>query len=367
MGDREVHEKRARYAPPMPVDLSAASDPEALPYLTELSTPFEGEIRVEPEDFRVDEVPAYLPEGDGEHLFVRFRKRSLNTKDAVRRIAEKLGVDPQGCGWAGLKDRHAVTTQYASFHGGDATRLDGAEIEGVTILERALHRNKLRTGHLRGNRFEILVRGAASDRIDDARQILGDLGRRGLPNYFGPQRFGRNGDNLGAAAAWLVEGGRAPRQKFRRKLLVSALQSAIFNELLKARIDSGTIDGVLDGDLLKKEETGGLFVSEDPVTDGPRAASFEVSATGPMFGAKMRWPERAALEAEEEALARWKMSRETLASFRRAGPGTRRPYRVKLGEPSCEPDPLGLRLSFLLPAGAYATIVLRELLRRTVR
>lgn len=336
-------------------------DPEELPTLIGGPTPLRGRIRVLPEDFRVDEVPAYLPAGGGDHLFVRFEKVDLDTPEAVRRIARALDADPKQAGFAGLKDRRAVTTQWASFLFGDGARLEGAAIEGVRVLEHARHGNKLRTGHLRGNRFDILVRSEEPGDHGRARVSLEELERRGVPSYFGEQRFGH--DNLPAARRWILEGGPAPRDRWKRKLYVSALQSAIFNELLAERIREGSMDGALDGDLMRKEESGGLFVCEDAAEDALRAARFEISATGPMFGARMRWPERGARAREEAALERWGVTQRHLERVQKSGEGTRRPYRVRISEARLEAVPEGTRLSFTLPSGAYATVVLRELVQ----
>jgi tRNA pseudouridine13 synthase len=343
----------------LPADLAPAR--LALPPLTGDDAPLVGLVRARPEDFRVDEVPAYAPEGSGDHLFVRFEKTGLDTKEAVRRIAGALDVDPREAGFAGLKDRHAITTQWASFLFGDAARLEGAEVEGVRVLEASRHRHKLRTGHLAANRFELFVRGARGERADEARARLETLARRGGPAYYGEQRFGRDGGNLDAARRWIVDGGRAPRDRFQKKLLVSTLQAAIFNELCAERVREGTMDGAIEGDLMRKEETGGLFVSEALELDRPRAERFEISATGPMVGAKMRWPEGEARAREEAALARWKLRPEDLERFRSSGEGTRRPYRVRIEDARLEVEPEGVRLLFTLPSGAYATIVLAEL------
>jgi tRNA pseudouridine13 synthase len=330
---------------------------EDLPTLTPAPRLLTGTIRSAAADFRVDEVPAYSPCGEGEHLYVRFEKIDLDTREAVRRIARALGVHERDSGVAGMKDRRAITTQWASFGRGEAERLNDSEIDGVRVLEVSRHTNKLRTGHLRANRFDILVRGGAHDTIDDVRARLDELARRGVPNYYGEQRFGR--DNLGAARRWLLEGGRAPRDRFERKLLVSTLQSSLFNELLAERVRERSIDSVIDGDLLRKEETGGMFVTEGP-GDVERAARFEVSATGPMFGAKMRWPEGEAKRREEATLERAGVSMATLEQFEKSGAGTRRPYRVQIEGAEVLADPDGVRLRFTLPSGAYATVVLRE-------
>ena len=315
------------------------------------------------EDFVVDEIPAYTPSGSGEHLFVRFEKVGLDTEQTVRDIAAAMDVDARAAGWAGLKDRHAVTTQWASFHRGDPARALALDLPGVRVLEARMHENKLRTGHLSGNRFTIRLRGADPTRLDDAQRVLGDLARSGVPAFFGEQRFGRDGATLARARAWIVGGGRAPRAPFERKLLVSALQSSIFNAMCAERMRTIGLAGIIDGDLVRKEETGGLFVATDLDEVRARAERFEVTATGPMFGAEMRWPERASREMEEAALAAAGLDQEKLASFKRAGEGTRRPMRFSVRDPEVTADDDGIVLSFALPAGAYATIVLRELTR----
>ena len=202
----------------------------------------------------------------------------------------------------------------------------------------------------------------------------------GAPAYFGTQRFGRDGDNAARARRWIVEGGRAPDKPFERKLLVSArrapdkpferkllvsaLQSEIFNALLAARVEAGELGRIVDGDLVRKEDSGGLFVADDVAEVQSRADRLEVSATGPMMGAEMRWPAREAARREEEALAAAGLTREHLDRFRRAGEGTRRGYRVLVREASVLVEDDGaVRVSFVLPSGAYATEILRELTR----
>ncbi len=334
-----------------------------LPFATEHATPIAGSLKERPEDFEVEELAAYEPSGDGEHLFVWFEKQSLDTKEAVRRLARALDVDVRDAGVAGLKDRHAITRQWASFHRGDPARLDGQDLDGVRVLSAARHGNKLRTGHLRGNRFRIRLRGAPASRRDDAAALLASLAAHGVPNYYGEQRFGRDRDNATRARAWIVEGGRPPREPFERKLLVSAWQSELFNVLCAARVAERSHGRVIDGDLCRKDDTGGMFVVTDLEEAQERASRFEISATGPMFGIEMRWPEGEARRREEAVLSAAGLDRDALARFARSGEGTRRPYRVKLGEPTVESDPDGLTFGFTLPAGAYATIVLREITR----
>jgi tRNA pseudouridine13 synthase len=344
------------------LDLRALADVAALPTVTSAPRPLAGVLREQPSDFRVDEIPAYSPEGSGDHLYVRFEKIDLDTTEAVRRIARALGVELRDTGYAGLKDRRAVTTQWASFLFGDPERLASAAIDNVRVMEWARHKNKLRTGHLRGNRFEILVRGASAESVDEASARLALLAKRGIPNYFGEQRFGRDGGNVLAAHRWLVLGERAPRDRWKRKLYVSSLQGALFNVLCAERVGENTYDRVIDGDLVRKEDTGGLFVSEQTDVDCERALRFEVSATGPMFGDSMRWPEREARAREEAVLRDAGLSIEQLSRVRASGPGARRTYRMRPTDVWVHPEENGVRVAFTLPSGAYATIVMRELL-----
>lgn len=340
------------------------SAPADLPFAVPPFTPIEARLKERPEDFEVREIPAYLPSGAGEHLYVHFEKRGLDTDRAVRAIAEALGAPARDAGFAGLKDRHAVTTQWASFH----TRAEppvalALELPGIRVLEAARHGNKLKTGHLDGNRFVVRLRGALTDRLPDVERALGWIARSGAPAYFGVQRFGRDGDNAARARRWIVEGGRAPERPFERRLLVSALQSEVFNALLSARVEAGELGRILDGDLVRKEDSGGMFVADDVAEVQARADRLEVSATGPMLGAEMRWPEREAREREEAAMQAAGLTTEHLERFRRAGPGTRRSYRVLVRDATAVADADGIVVSFTLPSGAYATEIVRELTR----
>jgi tRNA pseudouridine13 synthase len=341
----------------------------SLPYLTADVPGVPGVLRSSLEDFRVDEQPAYELSGEGEHLYLHFEKRDLTTPEAMRRLARALGVDPKSAGYAGLKDRRAVTRQWASFAVKDdaAARALGDSIEGIRVLELGRHGNKLRTGHLRGNRFELRLREVPLGREPEVAAVLARLSTEGIPNYYGEQRFGRDAQNVAEARRWIVDGERAPRDHFRRKLLVSSLQSELFNDVLAARLRDGLFAQAVDGDLLRKEDSGGLFTTEDLEDARRRVASFEVSPTGPMFGAKMRWPEREAREREARALAAAGLSEPHLASFVRDGEGTRRPLRVRPLEVSVETEAPGVvRLGFVLPKGAYATVVLREVTKDAV-
>lgn len=336
-----------------------------LPVLTADVAPVRGVVKQTPDDFRVEEIPAYSPAGQGTHLFVTFEKTGLTTREAVRRIADGLGVDPRGAGFAGMKDRQAVTVQTASFEGGRAERAHELELDGIRVLGVEAHTNKLRTGHLRGNRFRIRVRveGDAAGSAAQMERALERLRREGVPNYLGEQRFGHEGRNEHDARRWIVEGARAPRDPWKRKMLVSAFQGLLFNRVLGRRVESGTLGRVIAGDLCKVHATGGEFVVADAEVEQPRVERFEISATGPMFGAEMRWPEGTVAELERSVMDEAGLRPERLVELKAAGAGARRLLRVPVPDARlfAENDAVVLELS--LPKGAYATVVLRELMK----
>ena len=319
-------------------------------------------IRHVPEDFRVEEIPAYAAAGDGEHLFVTFRKTGLTTLEAVRRIARALGADARAAGFAGMKDRHAITTQTASFQLPlDRDPALEEPIEGIEVLSWERHRHKLKTGHLRGNRFTIRLRRLSLDARDGIDEALALIAARGVPNAFGAQRFGRGGDNAELALRWLRGEARPPRGKKERRLLFSALQSHLFNLVLARREADETWCTVLAGDIAQKRDTGGLFDVEESERDEARARAErgEISATGPMFGARMRRPHGAVDELERQVLVDAGIG-DTLDAHRALGEGTRRALRLWVDELewqwSAEEPYLTVR--FVLPKGGYATTVL---------
>ncbi|MCB9603609.1 MAG: tRNA pseudouridine(13) synthase TruD [Sandaracinus sp.] len=320
-----------------------------------------GRFRAVPEDFQVDELPAYEPEGDGEHCYVLIRKRGLTTQEATKRLARALGADPREAGHAGLKDRHAVTTQWLSFLGATPEAASALELEDLQVVEARRHRHKLRPGKLRGNRFSLVVREVDPADHEGLRARLDLVARRGVPAFFGSQRFGWQGKNLEKAHRWLVEGGRAPRDRFERKMLVSSLQSEAFNRVLARRLQAGTFVTVLAGDLLRREDSGGVFASENPAEEQRRVDAFEISPTGPLPGPKSWVPDGAVGALERAVTEELGLTDEVLDRLGKLGPGSRRPLRWQLGEPSLEVAEDHVQLHFSLPAGAYATEVLREL------
>jgi tRNA pseudouridine13 synthase len=331
-------------------------------------------LKTIPEDFVVEEVPAYEPSGTGEHVFVRFTKTDRTTLDAVRVIARTLGCDPREAGFAGMKDKRAVTTQTLSLHtprgetaASLADRARALTLDGIVVLAATPHGNKLKPGHLAGNRFTIAVRGIAAGERDTLDSKLIALGRDGMPNAFGAQRFGAGGDNAERALAWLRGEERGPRDPRVQRLLWSSLQSAVFNAVLDERVREGTWNTPLEGDLLKVRDTGGLFVCSDVQIDRERAVTGEVSPTGPVVGARMRAPEGAPAALERRITERILGEGMSLERTRSLGEGTRRALRVWVRDLRWRFDegdePVGnatvcLRVEFMLPKGAYATTAL---------
>ncbi|HTJ45982.1 MAG TPA: tRNA pseudouridine(13) synthase TruD [Kofleriaceae bacterium] len=338
----------------------------ALPYLTADVPGTGGRLRDTPEDFVVEEVPAYEPSGAGEHTYVWIEKRDLATPNAAGAIADALGVRARDVGWAGMKDKRAVTRQWLSLpHPATPEAALALDLPGVKVLAAKRHGNKLKAGHLRGNRFVLRVRGVDGDAAARAAQVLRVLAEPpGALNWYGEQRFGRDGDNASRGRSVLK--GELRVHDREKRLLISSVQSELFNDWLRRRVDDGLVRRVIDGDWLEKRASGGQFSTTDPSADEARVASGECVVTGPMFG----WKLRAAAEGTTAGLREQAVlddAQMTLESFRPAGElafGTRRAIAnlVEDARAIAEP-PDAMVVSFTLPAGAYATAVLREIMK----
>lgn len=411
-----------------------------------------GTLKQAPEDFVVEELPLYEPCGAGEHAYLWIEKQGLSTTEAVRRLCRTLGVMPPAAGYAGLKDVQAVTRQWVSLHGVDPDAAAGFAERGLRVLVATRHRNKLRLGHLRGNRFTIRLGGVLPNQEPDLLAVVHTLHQRGVPNLFGPQRFGRHGNNqrVGRAllrGAWdevwpallssatrpdeqLEAARRALRegrpeaalralghgQREERTLLellqrhggdarraaqalrhehawryLTAYQSLLFNRCLARRLPA--IDRLFDGDVAVKHVNGAAFHVEHPGAEEDRLAAFAISPAGPLFGAKLLQAAGEAARLEAEVLAGDEVRLEDFCGAICGVhlTGERRPYRVPLenwrhtweqkegeaGEGEGEGGESGmrrgggaeaaaswsLRVSFALPAGSFATAVLREIMR----
>jgi tRNA pseudouridine13 synthase len=362
-----------------------------LPFLTPDFPGIGGAIKQRAEDFFVQELPLYEPSGEGEHVYTEIQKINLTTFDAINQLSRALNVSPRDIGYAGMKDARAVSRQLFSIRGTTEQAVMGLKLPNMTVQWAARHGNKLRLGHLAANRFAIKIRDVTPTDVVKLRPVLDVIERRGMPNFFGEQRFGRrdtndalgaallrddneavlqlllgdprpnidrdprvlqarqafaNRDNETAMHLWPRSGGmerrilarlmkthkpsaavRAIDEKLRR-LWISALQSRLFNDVVARRIDA--LDKLMDGDVAQKHENGACFRVESAQTEQPRADAFEISPTGPLVGYRMTTPEGEPLRIEEEVFAAQQI---TPGEFRAAGrlkvKGARRSLRVK--------------------------------------
>ncbi len=334
-----------------------------LPYISAHLPGIRGTLRAQPEHFIVEEVPLYEPCGEGEHTFLWITKRGMTSTYVRDRLAEMFAIRKEDIGMAGLKDRHAVTTQAFSVPRVDpeeAIERVRREFPEIYVHWAKRHRNKLKPGHLLGNRFRITVVNTTPGDFERAQAIADYLRRVGVPNYYGEQRFGREGDNPQRGREVLQ--GRGPRDRWLRRFLISAYQSYLFNRYLARRVTEGKFTRLLGGDIAKKADTGGLFIVRDVSTEQPRYERGEIHFTGPMYGYKM-WEAEGEAGVLEQAIL--KEEGITLQDFRRAKvKGTRRLGRIWLADLQIEEDTAGhLVFTFFLPKGAFATVVLREFLK----
>lgn len=321
--------------------------------------PLTARLRSVPEDFQVEEILGYEADGEGEHALLWVEKRGANTDWVARELARFAGVPPVAVGYAGLKDRHAVTRQMFSVQlagkpDPDWSAFPHAE---VRVLSAARHKRKLKRGALRGNRFVLVLRELQGDRAR-AEEVLARLAVRGVPNYFGEQRFGRGGSNVEQARA-MFAGRRVDRDK--RSFLLSAARSHVFNEVLAARVERGAWDTPLDGDIWALAGSRSWFGPEPfSAALAERLASGDIHPSGPLWGQGDTPAQGVAGALENEIAA---ANADLVAGLVAARMDQeRRPLRLlprQLRWRWLESD--ALELSFELPAGAYATVVVREL------
>lgn len=406
-------------------------------FMTAESPGIGGVIKQRPEDFLVDEIPQYTPSGEGEHIYLTLTKRGLSTMEMVEILARHFGVKRSAIGYAGLKDKHAITRQMVSVHvpGKKIEHFPELRNDRIEIVGADYHANKLRPGHLRGNRFSIRIRSVKPTDVLTADRVLRRLAKVGVPNRVGEQRFGMLENNhlvgrslvvgdfdaavrelLGANAAhpeinteartlfdegkykeavdlyprsarteqrvlYRLSQGASARQAMLSldepilRYYFSAFQSAVFNAVLDDRIAQNSLATLAVGDLAIKHDNLAVFAVDDAVAADPttaeRLARFEISPSGPMWGASMMRATGPTAEREERILATFGVTPAQLELFDSKSPfaldGKRRPLRVPVIDPEVEGgvDEHGpyVRCAFELPKGSFATVVLREVMK----
>ena len=391
-------------------------------YATAAIPPCPGTIKSVNEDFRVFEVPLYEFSGSGDHVLVSIEKSGISTFEALRRISRELKFSERDVGYAGLKDARGVTRQWLSFEHTNPEHFLALNIPKIKVLEVTRHGNKLKRGHLSANRFEVILRDVDQSAVPHAEAALKLLAKRGVPNWYDTQRFGRRGDNADAGIAILRgdmeayfrvllgpseletdANARAAREAYAagkleeslqlwprqvnqeraalnavirygpswnalkklpqklQLLQVASVQSLLFNRALDARFDE--YDRVWDGDICRLPN-GADFVVEDAAAEQPRADALEISPTGPIFGGKMRAPSGREGELEQRVQQEAGLKPEMWNLGRGLSQkGDRRPYRFVSADVGHEYDAAerALTLRFTLPKGCYATVLLKEI------
>ncbi|MBX3317119.1 MAG: tRNA pseudouridine(13) synthase TruD [Phycisphaeraceae bacterium] len=410
-----------------------------IPFVTSDLTGTGGTLKQRPEDFLVEEIPLYEPCGEGEHIYIMIEKRAMATFEAMGVIAHHFGVRHDAVGYAGLKDKHAITRQVLSVHvpGKKPEDFPMLRHDRMSVLWVDLHTNKLRQGHLKGNRFSIKIRGVDMSRVLAAKRVLDRLSGTGVPNAFGEQRFGalannhdigralvlgdfqraidlmllpmpehtgpqldarrmyEAGDYAGAYAAFmrtlhtertvlrLLAKGVEPKHALRAagvralSFFVSSWQSSVFNDVLARRISDGTFATLCLGDVAMHQDSRNTFSVDQGVLDAPdtapRLASCEIGPSGPMWGPRMRRASGAIDSLELESLHQSGVTLDAINEFDRNTrdmiEGARRPLRITITDIETEGgiDEHGhyVRCAFDLPRGAFATNVMREVIKPT--
>ena len=341
--------------------------PIEFPFMMPEFPAMEGRFKSRPEDFVVDEELAYPACGDGNHLLVRVQKTGLSMEALLNRVRSTLGLSQSEIGYAGMKDRMSVSRQWLSLPRSAEANLERLESDDVKVLETAVHTNRLKIGHLKGNRFRILLRGARESKAGLVRTMLERMAADGVMNVYGKQRFGKDYESVRVGRNVVLGSMRiSGMSRMKRRFVISSLQSYLFNSYALMRQKRGWQHKVLSGDVLKKRDTGGMFVADSPRREQARLDARELVITGPMFGKKMKRAEGKALELETEVLTKAGLNMYCFEPFHTLGAGTRRPLFVYPSEVSVEADGDGVAMSFFLPKGSYATVLVREIVKREV-
>lgn len=383
-----------------------------------------GVLKSSPDDFVVDELPLYEPCGEGEHLYLVVRKKNMSHDELIRQIAQEFEVSKRSVGAAGRKDLRAVISQTISVHLPGKNIIAPEEIGSIEVVSSSWHTNKLRLGHLKGNKFTIRLREIEMHQFGTIEANLEAIANAGLPNAFGPQRFGnknnnhtlglflvleqwdslieellkgddrhhdfaQNGEFKKAIDAWpfgqpaernvleALAQGKSTKQACKtisrqlQILWVNAFQSSLFNEVLQRRKSAGTWSEIIEGDLVWNHEGGGrtFELQQDEIESDDikqRLSSFALSPSGPLWGSKMRMPSGAVLQLEQEVLSSFGVTEAHLDQMKKMASGARRPLRVPVEQHSITSDTDSdgeyIEVTFELPAGSFATVLVKEIL-----
>ncbi len=318
------------------------------------------QVRAAPEDFVVQEWLGWEADGEGDHLLLRVRKRGANTLWVAKQLARLAKIDPRDVGFAGLKDRDAVAEQAFTVPARSAVgeSWTGVAGDGFEVVAAARHRRKLKRGSLKGNDFAIALRAFSGDPVS-LEQRLRTIAAAGVPNYFGPQRFGRDAGNLRTALSWFSDGA-APADRWQRGFALSAARAALFNAVVAQRVRDGTWNRLLPGEIVNLDGSGSVFVAESiDATLDERCGRLDIHPTGPMWGGPASVAGGAA--AIEAAVAE---RHDVLAQgLSRAGlQPERRALRIRVDRLQWAIEGDVIQLRFRLYRGAFATTVLHELI-----
>jgi tRNA pseudouridine13 synthase len=319
-----------------------------------------GKIRSHPEDFIVNENLAFEPSGTGEHNFLQIQKTGENTEYVVRQLARYANVRQRDIGYAGLKDRHAITTQWFSvwLPGKAEPDWTAFETENIKLVQTLRHARKLKRGVLSGNRFEITLRDWQGDQAKTLEQ-LSLIKTNGIANYYGEQRFGNRGQNINKALA-MFSGEKVNRDL--RSIYLSAARSYLFNHILGQRVAERTWNQALAGDTFMFDRSQSCFQSEIPDAEILRRVDAQIiHPSGVLWGKGAADIAADALAIEEAVInSHDELARGLIACGLEKA---RRPLRVQVDDLNWQfRDQTTLHLDFTLPAGSYATSLLRELI-----
>jgi tRNA pseudouridine13 synthase len=339
-----------------------------LPYLTNEFPGIGGKIKQEPNHFEVEEIPLYEPKGMGQHLYVSITKENKTTRQIQKELAELFNLPYHYIGHAGLKDKEAITTQSFSIllinENMSVKELENMIQQNIDVDVNwaKFHVNKLRTGHLLGNRFKITITEIDMDineAYELARKISAKIHESGLPNFYGKQRTGEDGENI--ISGWqILTGKKWINDKWLRRYLIGSYQSYLCNKYLSDRFKKGLYFKMLKGDIAKKHDTGGIFWVDDLIKAQQRYEDKEISFTAPIYGYKMSEVKNDSKIFEDEIIKNANISLSQLRKNKVTG--TRRIGRIlpKISPEKVDED---IVLSFQLPKGSFATIVLREFMK----